>query len=75
MTKTKTKNPPKTATLIEQLRWYLRHDDAAPIDIAKAIDVHSSSLYRFLGEQRGLSHDVQDRLAKHLRLRLIRARE
>ena len=68
----KTKSPPKTATLTEQLRWHLRHADEVPVDIAKAIDIHSSALYRFLGEQRGLSDDAMDRLAKYLRLRLVR---
>ena len=72
MSKTKTMNPPKTAELTAQLRWYLRHDDEAPVDIARAIDIHSSTLYRFLGEQRGLSDDTMDRLARHLRLRLVR---
>ena len=72
MSKTKAMNPPKAATLIAQLRWYLRHADEAPVDIARAIDIHSSTLYRFLGEQRGLSDDTTDRLAKYLRLRLVR---
>ena len=68
----KTLNPPKSAVLTAQLRWYLRNADEAPVDIAKAIDIHSSTLYRFLGEQRGLSDDTADRLAKHLKLRLVR---
>ncbi len=68
----KTMNPPKTATLTEQLRWHLRHADETPFAISQQIDVHSSTLYRFLGEQRGLSDDATDQLAKHLRLRLVR---
>ncbi len=72
MSKTKTTNPPKKASLTEQLRWFLRHADETPVDIARAIDIHSSTLYRFLGEQRGLSDDTTDRLAKYLKLRLIR---
>lgn len=68
----KTMNPPKAATLTEQLRWHLRNADEAPVDIARAIDIHSSTLYRFLGEQRGLSDDTTDRLAKYLKLRLVR---
>ena len=68
----KINNPPKTATLTEQLRWHLRHADETPFEISKQIDVHSSTLYRFLGEQRGLSDDATDRLAKHLKLRLVR---
>ena len=68
----KTKNPPKTAGLTEQLRWYLRHADETPVEVSRQIGVHHGSLYRFLNETRGLSHDTTDRLAKHLKLRLIR---
>ena len=74
MSKTKTTNPPKTATLTEQLRWYLRHADATPVEISRQINVHHGSLYRFLGETRGLSDDTTDRLAKYLKLRLVRER-
>ena len=65
-------NPPKNAELTAQLRWYLRHADETPFEISRQIGVHSSSLYRFLGESRGLSDDAADRLARHLKLRLIR---
>ena len=68
----KTMNPPKTATLIEQLRWYLRHANQNPFEIAQATGIHSSTLYRFLGEQRGLSDDATDRLARYLKLKLVR---
>ena len=70
--KIKATNPPKTATLTEALRWHLRHCGTTPFEISRAIDIHSSTLYRFLGEQRGLSDDTTDRLAKHLKLRLVR---
>ena len=66
-------NPPKTATLTEQLRWHLSHADETTHAISLETGVDHSALYRFLGEQRGLSHDSQDRLAAHLKLRLIRA--
>ena len=72
MTKTKTMNPPKNAELIAQLRWFLRHADENPFEIAQATGIHSSTLYRFLGEQRGLSDDATDRLARYLKLRLVR---
>jgi len=68
----KTKNPPRTATLTESLRWHLRHAEATPHEISKQADIHHSALYRFLGEQRGLSDAATDRLAKYLRLRLVR---
>ncbi len=72
MSKAKALNPPKSATLTAQLRWYLRNADETPFEIGKATGIHSSSLYRFLGEQRGLSDDATDRLAKYLKLRLVR---
>ncbi len=68
----KTKTPPKSASLTAQLRWYLRHCDETPFGVAKATGIDSSTLYRFLGDTRGLSHDAQDRLAKYLKLRLVR---
>ena len=65
-------NPPKAATLNESLRWHLRHCGSIPLDVSKAIGIHHASLYRFLGATRGLSDDTMDRLAKFLRLRLVR---
>ncbi len=68
----KTKTPPKTATLTEQLRWYLRHADESPVEVSRQTGIHHTTLYRFLNDTRGLSHDAQDRLAKYLKLRLVR---
>ena len=65
-------SPPKSAELTAQLRWFLRHADENPLAVAGSIDIHSSTLYRFLGEQRGLSDATTDKLAKYLRLRLVR---
>ena len=72
MSKFKAMNPPKTATLLESLRWHLRHADETPLEISQQIEVHSSPLYRFLGESRGLSDAASDRLTKYLKLRLVR---
>ena len=68
----KTKNPPKTATLSEALRWFLRHADETPVEIARQTGIHHSALYRFSGATRGLSDGAMDTLARYLRLRLIR---
>ena len=68
----KTKTPPKAATLTEQLRWHLRNCGTIPLDVARATDIHHTTIYRFLNDTRGLSHDAQDRLAKYLKLRLVR---
>ncbi len=70
---TKTKNPPKAATLTESLRWHLRHAEETPVEVSRQIGVHHTTLYRFLNDTRGLSHDAQDRLAKYLKLRLVRS--
>ena len=65
-------NPPKNFELTAQLRWYLQHADENPLAIAGSIDIHSSTLYRFLSGSRGLSDSTADRLAKYLKLRLVR---
>ncbi len=68
----KTTTPPKSATLTEALRWHLRHADETPVEVSRQIGVHHTTLYRFLKDTRGLSHDAQDRIAKYLKLRLVR---
>ena len=74
MSKTKAMSPPRSATLTEALRWHLRHAEATPHEISQQIGIHHASLYRFLGATRGLSDDTTDRLAKYLKLRLVRDR-
>ena len=69
----KSKNPPRSATMTEALRWHLRHCGTIPLDVAGATGIHHTTLYRFLNGTRGLSQDAQDRLAQHLRLRLVRS--
>ncbi len=59
-------NPPKTAGLTAQLRWYLKNCETTPHDVSRQTGIHHSSLYRFLGAKRGLSDDATDRLARHL---------
>ena len=74
MSKPKAKNPPASATtLTAQLRWYLKNCGTAPVEVARQINIHHASIYRFLSAKRGLSDGATDRLAKHLKLRLIRA--
>ena len=64
--------PPKNAELTAQLRWYLKNCGTTPVEVSRQIGVHHGALYRFLNETRGLSHDTTDRLAKYLKLRLVR---
>ncbi len=73
MSKTMTMNPPKSATLTEALRWHLRNADQSTYAISLEIGVDHAGLYRFLAGTRGLSHDSQDKLARYLKLRLLRA--
>ena len=73
MSKTKAMNPPKTATMTQALRWHLKNADETTHAISVQTGIDHSALYRFLGAQRGLSHDSQDKLAAHLKLRLLRA--
>ena len=69
----KTKNPPKAASLTEELRWYLKNCGTTPHEVARATGIYHSSLYRFLDGSRGLSDAARDTLAKHLKLRLVRS--
>ncbi|MCH8852605.1 MAG: helix-turn-helix transcriptional regulator [Planctomycetes bacterium] len=68
----KSKNPPRSATLTEALRWHLKNCGTTPVEVSRQIGIHHASLYRFLGATRGLSDDTTDKLAKYLRLRLVR---
>ena len=70
----KTRNPPKAATLTEQLRWHLKNCGTTPVEISRQTGIHHTTLYRFLNDTRGLSHDAMDKLAKYLKLRLVRQR-
>ena len=68
----KTKNPPKTATLNEALRWYLKNSETSTHEISRQIEISHASLYKFTAGTHGLLGDTMDRLAKYLKLRLVR---
>ncbi len=68
----KTKNPPKSATLTEQLRWYLKNCGTMPVEVATQTRIHHTTIYPFLHGTRSLIFDATDKLAKHLKLRLVR---
>ena len=72
MSKTKATNPPKTATLNEALRWYLKNSETSTHEISRQINISHASLYKFIAGSHGLLGDTMDRLAKHLKLRLVR---
>ncbi len=68
----KTKNPPRSATLTQALRWHLKNCGTTPVEVSRQIGIHHASIYRFLSATRGLSDDTTDKLTKYLRLRLVR---
>ncbi len=72
MSKTKTKNPPKNAELIARLRWYLKNCGMSNLQIEHKTGIHNSVLSRFQREERGMSLDALDKLARHLKLKLVR---
>ncbi len=74
MNKTKTKRPPKSATLSEQLRWYIDHDGDTMTGLAERAGVHRSGLSRFAAGHRSVSEEGMDKLAKALKLRLVQDR-
>ena len=71
MSKIKIKNPPKNAELIARLRWYLKNCGMSNLQIEHKTGIHNSVLSRFQREERGMSLDALDKLARHLKLRLI----
>ncbi len=72
MSKTKTMNPPKNAELIARLRWYLKNCGMSNLQIEHKTGIHNSVLSRFQREERGMSLDALDKLARHLKLKLVR---
>ena len=72
MSKAKAKNPPQNAQLIARLRWYLKNCDMSNLQIEHETGIHNSVLSRFQREERGMSLDALDTLAKYLKLRLVR---
>ena len=71
----RTKNPPKTATLNEALRWYLKNSETSTHEISRQIEISHASLYKFTAGTHGLLGDTMDRLAKCLKVRLVRDRK
>ncbi len=67
----KTKKPPKAATLTEQLRWYLKNCGMSNLQIEYKTGIHNGVLSRFKREERGMSLDTLDTLAKFLKVRLV----
>lgn len=67
----KTRQPPKTATLSEQLRWHILNDGDNLAGIARRAGVHRSGLSRFAGGERSMSEEGMDLVAKALKLRLV----
>ena len=64
--------PPTSAnTVTKRLRWYLKNCGMSNLQIEHETGIHNSVLSRFQREERGMSLDTLDKLARHLRLRLI----
>ena len=68
----KTKHPPKNAELIARLRWFFKNCGMSNLQIEHKTGIHNSVLSRFQREERGMSLDALDTLAKYLKLRLVR---
>ena len=72
----KSHKPPKSAnTVTKQLRWYLRNSGTPPTQIARAAGVHHAVVFKFLSEDRGMSVNSLDALAKVLNLRLVQEKK
>ena len=72
----KNTTPPKSAnTVTAQLRWYLRNSEIPPTQIARAAGVHHAVVFKFLSEDRGMSVNSLDALARVLNLQLVQDRK
>ena len=63
--------PPRSATLTGQLRWYLKNCGMSNLQIEHKTGIHNGVLSRFLREERGMSLDTLDTLARFLKVRLV----
>ena len=69
----KTIKPPTSAnTVTKRLRWYLKNCGMSNLQIEHETGIHNSVLSRFQREERGMSLDTLDTLARFLKLRLVR---
>ena len=70
----KARRPPKSASVSDQLRWYMRADGVSCLQLQRELGVHHTQLIRFLNGQRGLTLNTLDRLCKRFKLRLVKSR-
>ncbi|MHC4064243.1 MAG: helix-turn-helix domain-containing protein [Planctomycetota bacterium] len=59
-------------TISGQLRWYLEHCGESNYRLERETGISNAALSRFLRQNRGLTLETVDKLAKHLGLRLVR---
>ena len=59
-------------TISGQLRWHLEHSGESTYRLELETGVSNAALSRFLRQNRGLTLETVDKLAKHLGLRLVR---
>ena len=67
----KSKRPPKTATVSEQLKWHMRASGVSSLQLQRELGVHQTQLSRFLKGERGLTLATFDRLCARFKLRLV----
>jgi antitoxin component HigA of HigAB toxin-antitoxin module len=60
------------STISGQLRWYLEHCGQSTYRLERETGISNAALSRFLRQNRGLTLETVDKLAKHLGLRLVR---
>ena len=67
----KAKRPPKSASVSDQLRWYMRASGISGLQLQRELGIHQTQLSRFLKGERGLTLATLDRLCKRFKLRLV----
>ena len=70
----KAKRPPKTATVSEQLRWYLKHCGVSTYRLERETGISNSTISRFIRGERGMGWHAVDVLGKRLGLQITQGR-
>ena len=68
----KAKNPPKSATVTETLRWHLRNCGESNLQLERKLRIDNSTFSRFARGERGLGLGAFDVLCRYFKLHLVR---
>ncbi len=72
----KSKGPPKSAdTISKQLRWHIANSETLRSHIAREAGIDHATVLKFVSQDRSMSLDAVDAVARVLNLRLVQDRK